>query len=137
MRTRGAAILVLYLVVTPTCSATEVQTKNAVESAESTGADTEATSGDTGCAGANVLGCEASAQCIQANCHVEAQSCFGANYPSAQYSGPCAAWMQCTDGCGCDETCVESCRDPTCLACLLGVSTCMQMHCGEAIMTCS
>jgi hypothetical protein len=64
--------------------------------------------------------------CIATKCDAKYKECYGADYKSGAFSGPCGTWISCTQKCACDDTqCMLKCpMDNTCTTCASGVGSC-------------
>lgn len=77
---------------------------------------------------------EAYANCVMAACGAQYKTCFGANYASGTYAGPCGSYLTCMMSCPCDATattCETGCTtqvasNTECMTCLLTLASCVQ-----------
>lgn len=64
---------------------------------------------------------ESHSACVVSNCDAEVRLCYGEDYRSGQFAGPCARSAECIQRCGCsDEACIADCgrdEDPACHDC--------------------
>jgi hypothetical protein len=82
--------------------------------------------------------------CLWDQCDAEFRGCFGDDYRMANFSGPCASFIACTDRCDCgDRACQNACGNPPlfCLQCLLlplqdcvNASTCPRPPCYDGLL---
>ena len=65
-------------------------------------------------------------QCVEQACQSQYKSCFGPDYRSGDYAGPCADYSECLGGCSCeDDRCRAACEQPpACTTCMAGFSSC-------------
>jgi hypothetical protein len=66
--------------------------------------------------------------CIQSKCEATYRECYGNDYLKGTLSGPCGAFVGCTQKCTCtDVNCMAACKpDQACTSCNLKVAQCVQ-----------
>jgi hypothetical protein len=69
---------------------------------------------------------DAFASCVGSACRVEQQNCFGSGLDRGVPGGPCADYLRCTSGCGCDDdACISACgASADCAGCLISLASC-------------
>ena len=66
--------------------------------------------------------------CLETQCGSTYKECWGADYKTGTYSGPCADVVSCQQACACGDTaCLRACPGPSdnCGACLFGLAGCV------------
>jgi hypothetical protein len=82
------------------------------------------TSNASSCKQADV---DAYGSCVQGRCGTQMKACFGDNFQSGTFAGPCGTWIGCYGKCACGDTaCRGACGLPSgeCTTCLQTVTTC-------------
>jgi hypothetical protein len=67
--------------------------------------------------------------CIQHQCSTGFTQCFGPNWSTGNYSGPCASFLGCITKCGCgNQACFQACGQPSaeCQTCTQALGNCAQ-----------
>lgn len=65
--------------------------------------------------------------CVNEKCATKYAECYGADYKSGNFGGPCGTYIKCTQACGCNDTaCYQKCGTPdaACTTCIQGSATC-------------
>jgi hypothetical protein len=67
-------------------------------------------------------------ECVTAQCDPKYKECYGPNYQTGSFSGPCGSYIECTQKCECNDTaCIMACKtDAACATCLERASSCSQ-----------
>ena len=78
------------------------------------------------------------ADCLKEKCDATYKKCYGADYESGSFTGPCGTFLACTQKCDCNDTqCVLACKmDDACQACAGEIGTCTDA-CSSAEPECS
>lgn len=65
--------------------------------------------------------------CLSNACNSSFAACYGPNYKTGSYSGPCATYLTCVSKCACGDTaCEVACTmDATCQTCETGIFSCV------------
>jgi hypothetical protein len=65
--------------------------------------------------------------CVLEKCESKYTECYGANWKTGTFAGPCGSYMTCINACACDDVaCYGKCAQPTreCSTCLQGATSC-------------
>lgn len=64
--------------------------------------------------------------CVLEKCDPKYKECYGADYKTGNFAGPCGTYITCVQKCACnDVNCVLACQpEATCKTCLEGMANC-------------
>jgi hypothetical protein len=139
MRTLGAIVVAGMLVVSTGCGGDSKDKGGSSPSGRSAanGGTCPASSSGQTCTGEKEY-----ADCAMAACGAQSKTCFGADFLSGVYTGPCGPYLDCQMKCPCDATattCEQNCTtlvttNTECLMCLLTLASCVQSAgCAEPV----
>jgi len=141
MRTFGAFVVAGILVVATGCGSSSDDKGGSSPSGRSpaTGGACPASSSGQTCTGEKEY-----SDCAMAACGTQSRTCFGADFLSGVYAGPCGPYLDCQMKCPCDATaatCEANCTtlvsaNTECMMCLLSLATCVQgAGCAQPVCT--